>query len=79
MSNGYQPVKQPARWRVVRDLNGKFIVQERQPFWLALVLGRYYQISQPLKDIAECDEFVARQRHEAAAQSSIKFVVKEYP
>lgn len=78
MSNGYQPKKSVARYRVVMDGRGKLIVQERQPFWWSLILGRYYPISEPLKDLAACDEFVARKKLEEAGLSNTGLVVKEY-
>lgn len=78
MSKGYQPAKPVARYRVVMDGHGKLIVQERQPLWLALIIGRYYPLSQPLKDMVACDDFVARKKLEEAGKTNTGLVVKEY-
>ncbi|MDF2040843.1 MULTISPECIES: hypothetical protein [unclassified Pantoea] len=78
MSYGYQPVKPVARYRVVMDGKGKLIVQERQPLWRRLFCGLYCPVSQPLKDLVTCDEFVARKKLEEAGKTNAGLVVKEY-
>ncbi len=78
MSYGYQPKKPKPKYRVVMDGRGGLIVQERKPFWLALLIGRFYPISASLKDMVACDDFVARKKLKEAGKTNAGLVVKEY-
>lgn len=75
---GYQPKKPDARYRVVIDGRGGLVVEERNPWWLAILFGWYCQVSRPLKDMVACDDFVARRKLEEAGKTNAGLVVKEY-
>ena len=78
MISGYQPKKPDARYRVVMDGRGVLVVEERNPWWLAIFCGRYTAISRPLKDQLTCDNFVTRRKLDSAAKTNAGLVVKEY-
>lgn len=76
--DGYQPERPHVRYRAVMDGRGGLVVEERNPWWLAIFCGRYTAISRSLKDHAACDDFVARRKLEDAGKTNAGLVVKEY-
>lgn len=61
--SGYQPKLPKMKYRAIVVGDGTFIVEKYGPWYKYLIWGtRWYPVSNCLKDIKSCNEFVTREK-----------------